>query len=419
MSQVPAGWHHDPYGRFQQRYWDGERWTEHVSTGGRQQVDPMGASTVIPFATPETASADPADSADPANSALGIVGTDGDNDGSGADGSGGSGLTAFLDGLGPDTRERPTPLLRSASSGIGGAVLAAGVLVLAAPDEDPRVVVIIVSVFLLAAALAIRLGAKVAELQAAATGIAAVAIPTFAVAATTSDGSSDFLTGALLTVLYLGAWALPGFRGRNLFLGLAALALLGTFGALTSDGDGMADRCAGYLDDGDWDRYDEECGDYYYEDNSFLPGDLTDNIGTQGAIYLLGAGAFLGGTWFLDRRGYRGAATALAAAGLFAAFTGTLLLIDEFGETWGPLLMIAVGVIVSIVGSHGSRRATTWWGAVLAAAGIVALVITEMEPSSVDAIGGSLLIAGAVLVIAPMLATGLRRLREQPAPPVQ
>ncbi len=407
MSQVPAGWHHDPYGRFQYRYWDGESWTEHVSTGGQQQVDPLGASTVIPFAIPDSAiagaDASPADLVDEPAEA----------------GSGGSGLTSFLDGLGPDTRERPTPLLRSASSGIGGAILAAGALVLAAPDDDPRAVVIIVSALLLAAALTIRLGAKVAEMQAAATGIAAVAIPTFAVAVTISDGSSDFLTGALLTVLYFAAWALPGFRGRNLFLGLAALALLGTFGALTSDDDGMADRCAGYLDDGDWDRYDEECGDYYYEGNSFLPGDLTDNIGTQGAIYLLGAGAFLGGTWYLDRRGYRGAGTALAAAGLFAAFTGTLLLIDEFGETWGPLLMIAVGVIVSIVGSHGSRRATTWWGAVLAAAGIVALVITEMEPSSVDAVGGSLLIAGAVLVIAPMLATGLRRLREQPAPPVQ
>ena len=106
MSQVPAGWLNDPYGRFQQRYWDGERWTEHVSTGGRQEVDPLGASTVIPIAIPGTATAGSADSA------LGIVGADTspdgpEDDGSGADGSGGSGLTAFLDGLGPDPRERP------------------------------------------------------------------------------------------------------------------------------------------------------------------------------------------------------------------------------------------------------------------------------------------------------------------------
>lgn len=62
MSQQ-AGWHHDPYGRFQQRYWDGTKWTEHVATGGVSQVDPMGDSTVIPFATPATAQQPPANTA--------------------------------------------------------------------------------------------------------------------------------------------------------------------------------------------------------------------------------------------------------------------------------------------------------------------------------------------------------------------
>lgn len=54
-SHVAPGWRADPYGRFQQRYWNGTAWTDQVSTGGRQQVDPMGASTVIPFVTPPTA----------------------------------------------------------------------------------------------------------------------------------------------------------------------------------------------------------------------------------------------------------------------------------------------------------------------------------------------------------------------------
>jgi Meiotically up-regulated gene 113/Domain of unknown function (DUF4041)/Protein of unknown function (DUF2510) len=41
MTSTPApGWHPDPVGRFQHRYWDGSRWTEHVSTGGSQTVDP-------------------------------------------------------------------------------------------------------------------------------------------------------------------------------------------------------------------------------------------------------------------------------------------------------------------------------------------------------------------------------------------
>lgn len=64
MSHVPASWRSDPYGRFQLRWWDGERWTEHVATGGRQQVDPLGDSTVIPFAIPKTAIADTTDTDD-------------------------------------------------------------------------------------------------------------------------------------------------------------------------------------------------------------------------------------------------------------------------------------------------------------------------------------------------------------------
>ena len=41
MSQLPpAGWHPDPFRRFQHRYWDGARWTEHVGSSGRQGIDP-------------------------------------------------------------------------------------------------------------------------------------------------------------------------------------------------------------------------------------------------------------------------------------------------------------------------------------------------------------------------------------------
>jgi hypothetical protein len=35
------GWHPDPFGRAALRYWDGARWSEHVSTGGRTAVDPV------------------------------------------------------------------------------------------------------------------------------------------------------------------------------------------------------------------------------------------------------------------------------------------------------------------------------------------------------------------------------------------
>jgi uncharacterized protein YxjI len=43
----PQGWYPDPYGRHEQRWWDGTRWTEHVASHGRRAVDhPDGGSPV-------------------------------------------------------------------------------------------------------------------------------------------------------------------------------------------------------------------------------------------------------------------------------------------------------------------------------------------------------------------------------------
>jgi uncharacterized protein YxjI len=44
----PANWYPDPFGRFELRYYDGTQWTEHVSNGGTQQVDPPAGFSVIP-----------------------------------------------------------------------------------------------------------------------------------------------------------------------------------------------------------------------------------------------------------------------------------------------------------------------------------------------------------------------------------
>ena len=38
-----AGWLPDPIGAHQMRYWDGSRWTEHVSDGGTAAFDPLPA----------------------------------------------------------------------------------------------------------------------------------------------------------------------------------------------------------------------------------------------------------------------------------------------------------------------------------------------------------------------------------------
>ena len=41
---MPAGWYPDPTSRHQRRYWDGTRWTDQVSSSGRQGVDPFAAT---------------------------------------------------------------------------------------------------------------------------------------------------------------------------------------------------------------------------------------------------------------------------------------------------------------------------------------------------------------------------------------
>jgi hypothetical protein len=41
-APVPSGWYPDYTKRFEQRYWDGTQWTEHVFSNGQQLVDPLG-----------------------------------------------------------------------------------------------------------------------------------------------------------------------------------------------------------------------------------------------------------------------------------------------------------------------------------------------------------------------------------------
>jgi len=54
---LEAGWHADPYGRFERRWWTGQAWSERVASGRVQSLDPPGV-----VAAPEAALHDrPAD----------------------------------------------------------------------------------------------------------------------------------------------------------------------------------------------------------------------------------------------------------------------------------------------------------------------------------------------------------------------
>jgi uncharacterized protein YxjI len=47
-GQHPPAWYPDPFGRHETRWWDGQRWTEHVASHGRQAVDPPTGGGHIP-----------------------------------------------------------------------------------------------------------------------------------------------------------------------------------------------------------------------------------------------------------------------------------------------------------------------------------------------------------------------------------
>ena len=51
----PPAWHPDPTGAHELRYWDGTRWTEHVSDGGVQSVAPLQSVKPASSATPGVA----------------------------------------------------------------------------------------------------------------------------------------------------------------------------------------------------------------------------------------------------------------------------------------------------------------------------------------------------------------------------
>jgi uncharacterized protein YxjI len=47
-GEHPANWYPDPMGRHEYRYFDGSNWTEHVTSHGRQGVDPLHGAAPLP-----------------------------------------------------------------------------------------------------------------------------------------------------------------------------------------------------------------------------------------------------------------------------------------------------------------------------------------------------------------------------------
>ncbi|MEP7203567.1 MAG: DUF2510 domain-containing protein [Ilumatobacteraceae bacterium] len=346
----PAKWLPDPFGRFEQRYFDGSNWTAHVSSGGVQSVDPLGTTMSVPFATP-TAGAPAAPSA--------------------------TSSRAFLDGLGLDARERLPVQMSIALAGVGGAVAAVGIAGAIVGDGgvDNRARTIPAAVVLVVLAYAVRLGVKAQpELRSAAVGAAFVGIP--AVAAAITSGGDGGGTMLLAAVLLIAAWALPGMRGRPLMLGAGAIAIVL---ALTTVG-GNSSSSTDLFDLG--------------------PADF---IGGQTWIFVIVGIAFLAMVWWLDDNDFRGVGTSLVVAALLATALAVLKVVQNLGSTGGALLLAVAGLAVAVVGDHGQRRASTWFGVAVAAIGTVAVLFSAIDATTTTEVATTLFLSGAVLVIAAVI----------------
>jgi uncharacterized protein YxjI len=52
-EQSPAAWYPDPFGRHELRYWDGAQWSHHVTSRGRQGIDPLVGGAPVPTESPQ------------------------------------------------------------------------------------------------------------------------------------------------------------------------------------------------------------------------------------------------------------------------------------------------------------------------------------------------------------------------------
>jgi hypothetical protein len=371
MSQQ-AKWWPDPYGRFQQRYFDGSKWTEHVIDNGTQTVDPLGTTVSVPFATP-TSSA----TTDPAATRLATAPV-------------AANFNQFLDGLGPDARTRPAAHLSIALAGIGGAAVAFGIATAIIGDGDtsrPRIAT--AAVVIVALAYAVRFLAKTQpEVRSATVGAAVVGIPGLAATITGVDGAGGG-TLVLAGVLLVAAWALPIMRGRPILLGAGAVALV--LALTTIDSNPSA------------------------ESDLFGFG-VSDLIGGKSWLFVLIAMALLAVVWWLDAHDYHGVGTSLVVAAILATALAVLKVVENVGSTGTAVLLAVAGLVVALVGDHGQRRATTWFGVAVAAIGTIGVFTSSMEPSSTGDIATTLIISGIVLIAVPAVAKIIKVSRSAQAP---
>lgn len=446
------GWYQDPYSRYGARWFDGQEWTAHVASGSDVIIDPLGAgyasqapSTTTPAqsATPSSDDAAPASSRPVLRSSTAATGADampGAASGSTARSievpggpateanpaavaatassapptgspppssvtaathptppvSGGSGsgfmpgVVKFLDSLGPDARDRPQPRLATALGGLGGFTAAGGFVGLLGQNPQGATIALLYGlIFAGAVVIMLKVPSEMISVRAGAVGAGVVAAIFIALGLTVGDLDnfdvpSPAAVSAIIAILLLGGWALPGFKGRPVFFALGLLALVTMI-------------AAAFARSGPRSRFGRS---NVFEDVLF---GIEDRIQFQSWVFLVLGVLLLAAMWQLDRLGFRGVATGVALSALLSSIIGLTLFVIVEPNPGGAVLVIAIGLLASVIGALGQHRVTLWLGALIFALALGLLLTLIITPDDLSTAAITALMAGAALIGLPFL----------------
>jgi len=395
-AQFPPGWYDDPVGRGEQRYYDGAAWTDQIRVGGIDRRDPLDGSgptesfdddtdaTVIMSVPTAAANASWAGAPQPAGGASAPSAV--------AAATSANQASSFLESLGTHARDRENPEFPLALGGVGGLLVGIGLVALIGQSASRGAILGGGAVALaLALIAALKLLGDQPWLRTAATACGSVGLFAIAGALVLGGGDiSDNAPGLFLTLagaLHLAAWIAPGFRGRPLMLG----------GGIFATSFGLALLVAGGECEPNFNSFDGGCN--FAEEAASQFGLSTG----AGIVMIFIGAALLFGVRKLDTDGYRGIASTVAAAAIVTLLFGAAALSIDLGSTGNSLFVIVVGLGLGIVGHMGMRRALTWTGAALVAAGVVSLAANLITTDDATTGAMVLILLGALLIGVPRL----------------
>jgi len=302
--------------------------------------------------------------------------------------------------VGPRTRRRPDLRVNVTLAGAGAAILLVGAVVVSAGyyahgDNGRRFLGAILFAAIVAAGYALAVRVRIGGLATAGAVGAAFGVPV-CLGFLTLDPASALSSGYpfnvdLVFVLSIAVWlltyfAVPGLRGRALFLGAAALGLFGYVSLKAAGVESVARIAASPFG------------------NLGGIGGGTDT-GTITAIGLIFGLVYYAIAAVLDARGRSGAAVALVVAAFDATVGGVIAGASDMGQSGTGVLLIFLGLGLSAYGSRFGRRFTAWaW-----AAGFVlgcGLVVEDVVGTSYVGNGFTFMAVGLAVVVAAHLLGG-------------